>query len=154
MSDPDPEAVTLGVMEPSKRKPDYTRLSRAEVASVVALHRAGKTQTEIALTLGCNTSTVSRWLNQLGDTTELAKQKLRAGSAELVDRVLKRADIDQSLEVLDRLDVAPKRERNASNGNQVNIVIGMPGAPAGPDPMITVSPVTFAPACAEIEQAK
>jgi hypothetical protein len=41
--------------------------------------------------------------------------------------------VDQALEVLDRLDVLPKR-RTESGGHAVNIIIGMPGHPAGPDP--------------------
>lgn len=116
-------------------KPDYSRLTRAEIGSILSLARAGKTQTEIAQALGCNVSTVSRWLEKLDDTTELAKQRLRNSAEALSERVIRDADVDQSLEVLDRLDVLPKKQ---SEGNRtgVQIVIGMPGNPAGPDPVV------------------
>lgn len=127
--------------ESVERKPDYSRLTRAELASLFALHRAGKNQVEIAHTLGCNVSTVSRWLSDLTDTTDLAKQTARNAAQKLVERVIKHANVEESLEVLDRIEVLPKRQ-SEGKGAAVNIVIGMPGSPAGPDPLVvSLSPV-------------
>lgn len=124
-----------------ERTPDYSRLTRAEVASILSLSRAGKTQVEIAQALGCNHSTVSRWLADLEDTTELAKHKLRSAAVDFVDRVVKDADVEQSLEVLDRIGVAEKRQTQSGNA-QVQILIGMPGSPAGPDPLASICSVS------------
>ena len=120
--------------EQLQRKPDYSRLTRAEINSVFALHKAGRNQAQIAETLGCNISTVSRWLDTLHDTTDQAKATARNAAQKLTERVIRDADVDQSLEVLDRLDVLPRKERGAGAGSQVNIVIGMPNTPAGNDP--------------------
>lgn len=129
-------------LEPgSERKPDYSRLSRAEVGSLLALSRAGKTQTEIAQALGCAISTVSRWLANTEDTTELAKLRLRSSAVDFVNRVIKDADVEQSLEVLDRIGVAEKRQTQSGNA-QVQILIGMPGSPAGPDPLASICSVS------------
>lgn len=121
---------------------DRSRLTRAEVGALLNLHRAGKTQVEIAQVLGIDQSNVSRWLDKLIDTTEVAKHTLRNGAQKLAERVVKHANVEESLEVLDRLDVAPKRQIEG-NGSKVNIVIGMPGQPAGPDPFVNaLSPET------------
>lgn len=126
----------------TERKRDYSRLTRAELGSLIALARAGKTQTEIAQALNCNISTVSRWLAQFEDTTELAKQRLKNSANTLAERVVKDADVEQSLEVLDRLEVLPKRQ-NDSNRTGVQIFVGMPSSPIGPDPVIQVNEIPY-----------
>lgn len=118
-----------------ERIPDRSRLTRAEVAALLNLHRAGKTQVEIAQALGIDQSNVSRWLDKLIDTTEVAKHTARNAAQKLVERVIKHSNVEESLEVLDRIDVLPKRQIEG-NRSQVNIVIGMPGQPAGPDPLL------------------
>ena len=107
-------------------KPDYSRLSRAEINSLFALHKAGKSQTEIAQILGCAISTVHHWVHTLEDTTDLAKQKLRAGASDLVDRVLSQANVEESLEVLDRLDVAAKRREATISMTAIAIDVDTP----------------------------
>jgi predicted transcriptional regulator len=55
-------------------------LSTAELALMVKMHKAGKTQTQIAQALGCSQQNVSYHLQQLGsDTRELAEYVLDAG---------------------------------------------------------------------------
>jgi predicted transcriptional regulator len=112
--------------KPAERITDYTRLNRAEVGSILKLHEAGKTQVEIAQILGCSQPTVSRWLDELVDTRELAKHTLRSGAEKLAERIVKQADVEQALEVLDRLDVAPKK-RDTHLGNAIQIVVNTPG---------------------------
>lgn len=121
---------------PTRRIADRSQLSRAEDALILKLSADGKTQTEIAQLVGCNQSSVSRVLSRFLDTREVAKRILHNGAQALAERIVKDADVDQSLEVLDRLEVAPKREQGGNRmGLQINI--GMPGLAAGADPLIT-----------------
>ena len=128
----------------SERIPDRARLTRDEVALLLQLHKAGKTQVEIAQVLGIDQSNVSRWLSKLIDTSELAKHTLKNGANTLAERVIAKADVDQSLEVLDRLGVAEKRQERGAVNIFNAVQVGRPGEPIGPDP-IDLSPVTFAP---------
>ena len=104
-------------------KPDYSRLTRAEISSLVALHRAGKTQTEIAQSLNCSISTVHKWVHELTDTTEISKLKLRASASDLTDRLIAKAKAPDILEILDRLGVAEKRQQESGKGG-VTVLVG------------------------------
>jgi len=121
----------------TKPIPDFSRLSMADEALILKLHDDGRPQTSIADMVGCSQSTVSLVLRTFADTRLEAKRVLANGARKLAERVVNDSDVDQALEVLDRLDVAPKRQQSASGG--VNILIGMPGQAIGPD--ITLSPV-------------
>src|SRR3990167_8264315 len=113
--------------------PDRSRLTRPEVGLLLKLHEAGKTQTEIAHTIGCSQSVVSRWLSELADTRIEAKHVLHNGAQKLAKLVISEATEDQSLDMLERLEVVAPRQQQGGVGG-VNILIGMPGSPAGPDP--------------------
>ena len=129
MSDAQTSALT-----PPERKRDYSRLTQAEVGVLLQLRNLGKTQTEIAQTLQCDVSAVSRWLAKLQDTSDIAKLKLKNGAERLAERVVKRANVTESLEVLDRLEVLPKREVSGNGKTNIAIIVGMPGKAAGADP--------------------
>jgi transposase-like protein len=121
------EAIADSFSEkPAQPIRDYSRLSRTEVGLILKLSEAGKTQVEIAQTIGCNQSTVSHWLNEFADSRETAKHVLRSGAEKLAERIVKQADVEQALEVLDRLDVAPKK-RDTHLGNAIQIVVNTPG---------------------------
>lgn len=127
---------------------DYSRLSRDEIALIKQLAKTGKTQDQIAQIVGCSQPTVSKWLEIVIDPIEDAKHILRTNAPRLAQRVVKDADVDQSLEVLDRLEVAPKRQMDSNRiGLQVNV--GMPGLAVGCDPLITS---TFASEVSTVSQ--
>ena len=137
-SEPIPELLEPA---PAKRIADQKHLSRDEVATIRQLAKLGKTQVEIAQVLGCHQSTVSKWLSALADPVEDARHILRNSSPKLAERVVKDANVAESLDVLERLEViAPKQRDSGAHGN-VQIVIGMPNQPAGPAPVIDLSPV-------------
>lgn len=104
------------------------QLTRAEDALIVHLAMEGKSQGEIAQRLNCHQSSVSRVLSLYQDTRELAKWKLHSAAKALADRVIADADVDQALEVLDRLEVAPKRA-NTPQGLAVQVNIGVGPVP-------------------------
>lgn len=66
-----PSIDTLAL--PLERIDDYSKLDDADKALIYQLHRVEKTQTEIALIVGCSQSAVSRWLKRLNPTDEVAK---------------------------------------------------------------------------------
>ncbi len=119
---------------------DYSRLTPADVALILKLADDGRTQTYIAQQIGCHQSSVSDVLATFTDTREAAKRLAHNAAEKLTKRVIDDANVDQSLEVLDRIGVIEKRQMDGGRGGSVNIVIGLPGAPAGPDPVITVEP--------------
>lgn len=117
---------------------------------MLSLRKQGLTQTEIAQQLNCAQSTVSRVLDDYIDSRELAKRRahnlaLKVVTAAIEGSIVAAADgkPEAALEVADRLGVLEKRQQDSGKGHQVNIVIGMPGQAAGPDP-IALSPLPFA----------
>ena len=63
-------------------------LRTEQVATLLQLHKLNKTQAEIAQTIGCDQGTVSRWLNKLTDTTDLAGTYLRGKALHMAKNVV------------------------------------------------------------------
>lgn len=70
-------------------KPDYTRLTQLEIKRLFQMHSAGMTQQAIAEQLGCSQRTVSTWVQDLTDTTDLAKLYLRGQALRMSQNVVK-----------------------------------------------------------------
>ena len=66
---------------------------------------------------------------------------LRNGSFKLAKRVIDTANVEESLEVLDRLDVIVKREK-ASNNVGVQVIVAMPGQTSLAPPVIDAQPIS------------
>jgi len=89
----------------------------------------------IARRIGRPQSTVVRFLRNYGSTASMAKLHFQAQAEHLARRITKKADVDQAMEVLDRIDVLPKRQRNnTESAQQFNIIVGMPGQGSIPAP--------------------
>jgi hypothetical protein len=125
--------------EPIPKRRTFKHLTAKQIALVCQLSDAGKTGCEIAAILGCDDSTVSRTLQEFGDTREIARRKLEAGAMRLVQTVVETQDAGVALKALGKLDVV--REDQAGAGNTVMIAIGQPGQQLAP-PVITLSPVS------------
>lgn len=121
---------------PTHRK--YSRLSDAEEIAAFRLRAAGKTQTEIAKALGCDQSSVSRCLQKYDDTRDAAKAILHNNAKRLAERVANAANVEESLEVLDRLDVLVKRQETVKGPS---VVVLMPGQTQMQAPILDLSPV-------------
>jgi predicted transcriptional regulator len=117
-------------------------LSRQQVLHIIALKKANPkaTQQQIADVVGCERSTVSRWLSSYSDTIDDARNVLNAGAVEAAVRVTEhvrsedpRVSMDASKTVL---KAAKLLDDASASVAKVGIVvhIGQPGAPAGPDP--------------------
>lgn len=130
------------------------RASDIRAAKVLNLSKQGLTQTQIAQQLAISQATVSRILDRFVDTRDLAKLKLHNSAASLAERVVREADVEQSLEVLDRIDVVQKRSSGGSGYQGVQVIVMQPGQTSLQPPVIDLSPTPFALPCAETGQAK
>lgn len=124
--------------------PKYTRVSREKEGAILKLAALGKNQVEIAEIIGVSQATVSRTLSELADTRDHAKAILNKSAHTLAERVIKQANVAESLDVLERIEVIAPKKQDSNRSAGVTIVIGMPNQPAGPDPVIDLSPVPFA----------
>lgn len=84
-------------------------------------------------------STVVRFIQRYTSTAPIAQATMRAGAEILAKRIIKNANVGEALEVLDRVDALPKKDRAkaATEGPRFNIIVAMPGStaaiPAPPD---------------------
>lgn len=142
---PEP-ATDVAAPRHDKRIADYSRLSFDDISLALTLRDRGLTQTEIAQQLNCSQATVSRCLQAFTDTRQLAKLTLNRGAQALAERVIDKANVEESLEVLDRIGVAEKRQVERGN-SQVQVIVAMPGQSKLEPPAIEVqalSPPAFA----------
>lgn len=105
-------------------------------------HRFSKAQPwgdlRIAKALQRPRRTVTEFIERYRSTNVLAKAYLEREAENLAKRIARKANVEQSMEVLDRLDVLPKKDRKAvadQGGPQFSIIIGQSqGAHAIPVP--------------------
>ena len=117
------ERVIAGVREEGKT--DFrTRLSTSQQAEIIVLRGKSIGVREIARIVGCSHPTVIGYLRKYANTVDIAKATMKAGAQTLAERVIEKANVDQSLEVLDRLDALPKKRNDAGGAPAFNIMIG------------------------------
>lgn len=128
-------------LEPRKK-----HLTQTDTILALRLASEGLNQTQIAQRLAVSQPTISDLLNKFTDTRELAKARLNGSSYKLAERAIRDADVDQSLEMLDRLGVAEKRQQQTGQTG-ISIYIGQQTAVTGQDPLevLTAQHVTVKP---------
>lgn len=117
--------------------PGYKRLTHAQLALVLALRREGKSQVEIAQTLGVTQPSISRALQHFGtDTTDLAVEHAKARAYRRIRR------LDAWTERRDKVGLEAAKELNriagmgeGSKGPTVQVGIVLHG---GADPLAQV----------------
>ena len=124
----------------SRRIPPEDKPNDVRDAKVLSLDKQGFTQTEIAQKLGVSQATISRILDRYVDTRELAKLRLHNSAASLAERVIQDADVEQSLEVLDRIDVVVKRQGEGRNTGGVQVLVLQQGQGQLVPPVIDITP--------------
>lgn len=83
----------------------------------------------VAAKMNRSPDALNKFLCRYRSTTKSARLTLEAGSDILAKRIIKDADVDQALEVMDRLDILnEKRDKSAPATTSV-LVIGMPNHP-------------------------
>jgi transcription initiation factor TFIIIB Brf1 subunit/transcription initiation factor TFIIB len=124
-------------------EPKYRRLTLDQIKAIRDLRKLDKTQTEIAQVLGVDQKTVSRHLQALiDDSTSLATDAAKASAYRRVRR------LDSWTRKRDKVGLEAARELNRIAGLTdkagiqanvgVQVLIGMPGQPAGSDPLQVV----------------
>jgi transcriptional regulator with XRE-family HTH domain len=83
------------------------------------MHKAGKTQTEIAHALGRSQGTVSKWLTTLNDTRDLAKEYLHAKAFRMAENVVKKGQARDHIQALKGIGVLEPDARD------INIAVGV-----------------------------
>lgn len=110
-------------------------VSDAERAEMLRRVQAGEQVTAISRDMGRSRQCIYAFLATIKATGHLAKAEAEADAARL-SRVMRQKVEDQgdakdALEVLDRLDVLPKkRDPGAGGHSQTIVMVGMPGQPA------------------------
>lgn len=124
------------------------RLSLADIELMLRLKEQGRTQVQIAETLGCSQATVSATLSRIQHAPQLTQALAKSQAVPMLHRWIR-----ASKEAAKRGDHRPAREfielaspelrpqpANSAGGGGVTINIGMPGKPLEL-PVIEVSPV-------------
>lgn len=125
------------------RRGNAAKLTYTDMVLISELGDAEKSQEEIATLFKVDRSTISRVQAAMADTRPYAKRRLHAAAAELAEVAITASqiagttgDADPALELLDRLDVVPKRTQAPPQGPRVLVVVGQPGATALPDALV------------------
>jgi hypothetical protein len=130
----------------------YSRVSQEKLLAIKQLHKLGKTGQEIAAALEVHPSTVSRWLKVLegGDNTVPEARNLMKAQALPAAMGIMEQTTDTDPRVRQGalkavLALAGVQEGSAQVTVGVQVIVGAPGQPAGPDPfegVIITKPAT------------
>lgn len=71
---------------------------------------------------------IRKFLWRYADTSKIARARLQGGAETLADRIVEQANVDQALEVMDRLDILSKKREKAAPASSFNLIIGIPAA--------------------------
>lgn len=104
----------------------------------------------VAASLNRSEDSMRRFLQRYQSTSAGARLTLEAGAEKLAKRIIKDANVEESLEVMDRLDILSKKADKAPPVSSFSIIVGMPSTSA-PRTALDVVPV---PTQAQIEEAK
>jgi hypothetical protein len=87
----------------------------------------------IAARIDRSEATIKKFLADYMPTTDLARAVFEAGAERLAHRIVKHADVDQAMEVQNRLGVLKAPDKNAAN-TQTNfqVIVGMPSTSSEP----------------------
>lgn len=118
-----PVTSTLGTADYSEARAKRTPFTPTEIQLAIHLREQGLSNLQVARRLGRSAEGVRFILEKWEPTAKLAKATLHKGAVELAERVIKDATVGESLEVLDRLDVLPKRDRGSDS--RVQVVLGV-----------------------------
>lgn len=118
--------------EAKEKRPQ--RMTADEKITALTLSQNGSTISDIARKIKRNETTISRYLASMMDTSVLAKATIKAGAVALAERIVRKADVKEAIEVLSRPGVdilAPAARSGGSQGGfgiQVSVAVGSCGA--------------------------
>jgi predicted transcriptional regulator len=115
-------------------------LTIAQLGRVLELNAEGHSQAKIGQMLGCSQQTISDALRRLGgDTTRLATHHAKAkayAAARRLARITAEGKDEHAIKAAGKLlEVAGVTDNGKSKQDiGIQVIVGMPGKPAGPDP--------------------
>lgn len=101
------------------------KMSAGEKSDIIEFIESGKTIKEAAYEFGRDESTVRDLMLSLRPTTALARATLKARAAEITERILDKADVDQLIDVASRPNVGVLDVIPATRGGGVNVGLGI-----------------------------
>jgi hypothetical protein len=104
----------------SAHTPAYKRLTDTDRILITRLHKQGLSQVEIAQRLGCDQSSVSRWLSACQDSTTEATAYLRGQSLRMARHIVEKGRAADQVQVLKGFTVIPQDQQPA-HGPQIVI---------------------------------
>lgn len=119
----------MGAVLTEKRKEDNKLLAKAlsmdEKLQILDMYNGGETDTHlIAQKFNRTPDAIRKFLWRYADTSKLATARIRGGAEQLADRIVEQANVDQALEVMDRLDILSKKRDKAAPATSFNLVMG------------------------------
>lgn len=102
-----PEAIARWAEKTVKpaHKPKYSRVTDEQRIAILQLDKLGKTQVEIAQSLGIDQSTVSRWLSMCQDKTKEATAYLRGQSLRMARNIVETGRAADHIKALEGVNV-------------------------------------------------
>jgi hypothetical protein len=98
-----------------------SKLTIEQVSALTKLRAIGKSQTEIAQAIGCDQGTVSRWLADLTDTSDLAGAYLRGQALRMARNIVRKGLARDHIQALKGISVLA--EDTAGQGLVIQIGI-------------------------------
>lgn len=119
-------SVTALVRENRKATLNSGSWDMEEKIKCLEIYAETKDRAITATRLNRSEESVKKFLMRYWSTTIGARMKLEAGAEKLADNIVKNANVEESLEVLDRLKVLEKRSDKDAPSTSFNLIIGMP----------------------------
>lgn len=115
------------------KNPKFTVLSLSEKNLILHMSGKGRAIGEISRAVERSESTVSRFLARMADTSDLARATIKAGTATLAERIIKKATVGEAIEVLSRpgIDVIQPAPQKGVGGQGWGIQVSVGVASCG-----------------------
>lgn len=103
------------------------RMDAGEKMTALTMAEKGSSSADIARLLGRNETTICRYLASMIDTSDLAKKTIKAGASRLAERIIRKADVKESIELLSRpgIDVIAPAVKGAATGGGFGIRVSV-----------------------------
>lgn len=120
------KTVGQAVTEARKETNKKGALTNDEKLKILDLYRENDDTNLIAQAVNRPVDTIRKFMWKYRSTLQSARMRLEAGAETLAGRVVEQANVTESLEVLDRLDVLSKKRDKAAPVSSFSLIIGNP----------------------------
>ncbi len=107
-----------------QRMAQHRQTDATEQLAIRKCYASGMSQNEIAQQFNLAQSSISRILHKLESTVNDASEYARSKALALVEKAIANCDVDQALEMIDRLQIEGLTKREKASTPAVAIVVG------------------------------